>query len=319
MPARECRVDSKGFHMTLALAIDLGGTKVEAALVDDTGRIVAGSRTREATGAAAASDRAVLERAVASVIARCHALPEWAEVTAAGIGSAGPIDLAAGTVAPINLPAVHGLALVDLVRRESGLADVTLRLDGTCIALAEAWLGAAQGVDDAIVFVVSTGIGGGIISGGRLLAGASGNAGHLGQVVVTEIEGDAAASTVEQLASGPHIVAWARAQGWTGSTGEELADAYRAGDDLARAAVARSAHAIGVGLANAATLVDLELAVVGGGFSFVADDFTEQIEASVRAAAINGYAARLRVVRAGLGGDSPLIGAAALVHRRDLL
>ena len=109
------------------------------------------------TGAAAASDRAVLERAVASVIARCRALPEWAEVTAAGIGSAGPIDLAAGTVAPINLPAVHGLALVDLVRRESGLADVTLRLDGTCIALAEAWLGAAQGVDDAIVFDVYEG------------------------------------------------------------------------------------------------------------------------------------------------------------------
>ena len=58
MPARECRADSKGFHMTLALAIDLGGTKVEAALVDDTGHIVTGSRTREATGAAAAADRA---------------------------------------------------------------------------------------------------------------------------------------------------------------------------------------------------------------------------------------------------------------------
>lgn len=74
-----------------------------------------------------------------------------------------------------------------------------------------------------------------------------------------------------------------------------------------------------MGLANAATLLDLELAVVGGGFSFVAEDFTAQIEASVRAAAVNGYAARLRVVRAGLGGDAPLIGAAALVHRRDLL
>ena len=93
--------------MTLALAIDLGGTKVEAALVDETGRIVEGSRTREATGAAAAADRDVLVRAVASVIARCRALPEWASVSAAGIGSAGPIDLAAGTVAPINLSLIH--------------------------------------------------------------------------------------------------------------------------------------------------------------------------------------------------------------------
>ena len=57
------------------------------------------------------------------------------------------------------------------------------------------------------------------------------------QIVVAEIEGDASASTVEQLASGPHIVAWARAEGWAGSTGEELADAYRRGDALARAAI----------------------------------------------------------------------------------
>ncbi len=305
--------------MTLALAIDLGGTKVEAALVDESGAIVPGSRARVATGAAAAADRTVLERALVEVITHSRALPEWTEVTAVGIGSAGPIDLAAGTISPINLPAAHGVPIVALVAEASGLADVTLRLDGTCIALAEAWLGAARGVGNAIVFVVSTGVGGGIVSDGRLFAGGSGNAGHIGQVVVAEIDGDAAASTVEQLASGPHVVTWARGQGWTGATGEELAAAYRAGDELATAAVARSAHAIGVGLANAATLLDLELAVVGGGFSFVADDFTEQIESAVRAASVNAYAGRLRVVRAGLGGDAPLIGAAALVHRRDLL
>ena len=296
--------------MALALAIDLGGTKVEAALVDASGAIVPGSRARSATGAAAATDRTVLERALADVIAHCRALPEWGAVTAVGIGAAGPIDRTAGTISPINLPAAHGMPIVRLVARESGLDDVTLRLDGTC---------AAQGVANAIVFVVSTGVGGGIISDGRLIGGGSGNAGHVGQVVVTEIDGDAAASTVEQLASGPHIVAWAQRQGWAGTTGEDLAAAYRDGDAVAVAAVARSAHAIGVGLANAATLLDLELAVVGGGFSFVAEDFPERIEAAVRAASVNAYAARLRVVRAGLGGDAPLIGAAALVHRRDLL
>lgn len=305
--------------MALALAIDLGGTKVEAALVDESGTIVAGSRTRAATGAAAATDVTVVERALADVITHCRALPEWDAVTAVGIGAAGPIDIAAGTISPINLPSAHGLPIAALVARESGLSEVTLRLDGTCIALAEAWLGAAQGVDNAIVFVVSTGVGGGIISDGRLVAGRSGNAGHIGQVVVAEIEDSAGASTVEQLASGPHIVAWARQHGWAGTTGEDLAADYRAGDALAAYAVARSAHAIGVGLANAATLLDLELAVVGGGFSFVADDYADQIQAAARAASVNAYAARLRVVRAGLGGDAPLIGAAALVHRRDLL
>ncbi|MFT3797322.1 ROK family protein [Microbacterium sp.] len=309
--------------MPLALAVDLGGTKVEAALVDDTGTIVAGSRARAATGAAAAADVAVLAGALDEVVAGVRRHPRWGEVRAAGIGSAGPIDLAAGTISPINLPAAHGFGIVAAVRSASGLDAVTLRLDGTCIALAEAWLGAARDVRNAIVFVVSTGVGGGVISDGRLVAGGSGNAGHIGQVIVADPEdhpdGDPAAATLEARASGPHTVTWARARGWTGTTGEELAAAYRDGDELAVAAVARSAHAVGVGLASAATLLDLELAVVGGGFSFVADDYPDRIEAAVRDAAINAYAARLRVVRASLGGDAPLIGAAALVHRADLL
>lgn len=305
--------------MPLALAVDLGGTKVEAALVDETGTIVPGSRHRAETGRAAASDVGVLKNALETVIAACRAHERWGEVIAAGIGAAGPIDLAAGTVSPINLPAAHGFDIVSAVRAASGLDAAHLRLDGTCIALAEAWLGAAQGVRNAIVFVVSTGVGGGIVSDGRLVAGTTGNAGHLGQLVVADIAGDAAASTVEERASGPHIVAWAQQQGWTGTTGEELAAAYRDGDEIATRAIARSAHAIGVGLSNAATLLDLELAVIGGGFSFVAEDFSDRIADEVRAASVNAYAARLRVERAALGGDAPLIGAAALVHRADML
>jgi len=305
--------------MTLALAIDLGGTKIEAALIDAAGVIVEGSRRRAPTGAGAATDVGVLESALADVVAGCRSHPRWAEVTAAGIGAAGPIDISAGTIAPINLPAAHGFRLVDAVRAASGLPDAMLRLDGTCIALAEAWRGAARGVRNAIVFVVSTGVGGGIVSDGRLIAGASGNAGHLGQMLVADVDTDAAESTLEVRASGPHTVAWARAQGWRGSTGEELAADYRNGERIAVAAVQRSAHAVGLGLASAATLLDLELAVIGGGFSFVADDYPERVEEVVRAAAVNDYAARLKVVRAGLGGDAPLIGAAALVHRADLL
>ncbi|EXJ51633.1 ROK family protein [Microbacterium sp. MRS-1] len=305
--------------MTLALAIDLGGTKIEGALVDADGAIIEGSRHRTPTGAGAATDLTVLERGLTEVIDGCRAHPRWNEVVAAGIGAAGPIDITAGTIAPINLPAAHGFAIVAAVRTASGLDAVTLRLDGTCIALAEAWRGAARGVRNAIVFVVSTGVGGGIVSDGRLVAGGSGNAGHLGQILVADIDGEPAASTLEQRASGPHTVAWARAQGWAGTTGEELAVSYRAGEDVAIAAVARSAHAVGVGLTSAATLLDLELAVVGGGFSFVADDYPDRIERVVRDSAVNAYAGRLKVVRAGLGGDAPLIGAGALVHRADLL
>jgi glucokinase len=299
------------------MALDVGGTKAEAALVRADGSIVEGSRTRVATGVDADAD--TLRHGIAELVEACRALPEWAEVTAVGIGSAGPVDLHAGTISPVNLTRLRDFAIVDAVRAATGVDDVVLRLDGTCIALAELWLGAARGIRNAIVIVVSTGVGGGVISDGRLVAGRSGNAGHLGQVVIERVDASAAAATVEGIASGPHTVAWARAQGWPGDSGEELAAAYRAGDSVARAAVARSTAAVGVGLTDAATLLDLELAVIGGGFSFVADDYPAQVEAAIRASAVNDYARRMPVVRAELGGDAPLVGAAALVHRADLL
>ncbi len=309
--------------MTLALAIDLGGTKVEAALVDADGSIVPGTRVRAETGSAAAQDAEAATAALCAVVAACRQHPEWAEVTAAGIGAAGPVDLAAGTISPVNLAAMRDWPIVGTVRDESGLDDVTLRLDGTCLALAEVWRGAAHGVRNAIVITVSTGVGGGIISGGRMLAGVSGNAGHIGQVVIAAAldRADAAGhtATVEGAASGPNAVAWASTHGFPGTTGEDLAAACAAGDPVARAAVARSARAVGLGLVDAATLLDLELAVIGGGFSLVTPDYVDQVAAVVAREALVGFAGRLRVVPAALGGDAPLIGAAALVHRPDLL
>jgi glucokinase len=299
----------------IALAIDLGGTKVEAALVRDDGTIVAGTRARAATGRHASVRD--LDAAVAEVVARCRDSEMWREVVAAGIGSAGPLDIQAGTASPVNLPRAAGLPLVDIVRRHSRLDRVEMRLDGTCIALAELSWGAARGARNAIVIVVSTGVGGGIVSDGRLIAGHSGNAGHIGQIVIQDDTRDD--GTVEGIASGPRTVAWARRQGWTGDTGEQLAASYAAADPLAVAAVTRSANAVGVGLVNAATFLDLELAVIGGGFSFVAEDYPALVASAVRTHAIHDYAARLAVVRAELGGDAPLVGAAALAHRPGLV
>ena len=305
--------------MTAALAIDLGGTKVEAALIGADGGIVEGTRGRAAMGETGASSPDAAAASIASALQPALNSAHWADVTAAGIGSAGPLNLPLGAISPINLVALRDFPIVDVVREATGLTDVRLRLDGTCIALAELWRGAAQGVRNAMVFVVSTGVGGGIISDGRLIAGATGNAGHLGQVIVDRVEGSAAAATVEELSSGPHTVAWAQSQGWTGTDGEQLAAAYAAGDPIAAAAVVRSATAGGTGVVNAATLLDLELAVVGGGFSLVADDYVKPIRAAVDARAVNAFARAVRVERAALAGDAPLIGAAALVHRSDLL
>lgn len=308
-----------------ALAVDVGGTKVEAALVDDRGVLLATSRDRRPTGRESTSDE--LAEAVRAVVRHAlAALPHSDTVCGIGIGSAGPVDLHEGTVSPINLPAWREFRLRGLVTELAAesiddAVPVTLRLDGTSLALAEHWVGATQGVDNALAITVSTGVGGGLISGGRLLSGGTGNAGHIGQIqIATRTPGESSRDvTLEVLASGPHTVAWAQQQGWSGERGEDLARDYATGDEIAVAAVRRSATALGEAITSVTTLLDLDVAAIGGGFSRVSPDYLDLVRAVIDEAAYNRYATRIQVVPSGLSDESPLIGAAALVHQAHLL
>lgn len=296
-----------------ALAVDVGGTKMEAALVSEDGSLVDGSRSRQATGREATS--ASLDAAVAAIVQHAlAALPTGAELVGAGAGSAGPVDRPTGTIVPVNMPSARGYGLAEAVRREASavlgrdLATI-LGHDGGALALAEAWLGATQDARASLSIVVSTGVGGGFVVNGAYIPGASGNAGHLGQV---RREGGL---TLEEIASGPASAAWAQQQGWTGATGEDLAKDAAAGDTIARAAIERSAKAVGEALADAATLVDLDMVAIGGGFSRVSADYIDLVQQALTASAAHEYSRRARVVRSGLGDEGPLIGAAALVLR----
>lgn len=298
----------------IALAIDIGGTKLEAALVTVDGGIVDGSRTRQPTGPEATPEtlRAGLGSAIDGAL---RALPDHAVLLGAGIGSAGPVDLVRGAIAPVNMRGVHGYALVaavrDALRSRGVVAPVHLRHDGGALALAEAWIGATADARASMSIVVSTGVGGGFVVDGRPMSGASGNAGHLGQMRAEAWDG----LTLEEVASGPSSVTWARSQGWAGSTGEDLAADAAAGEPVARAAIERSATAVGRTLADAATLMDLEVIAIGGGFSRVSPDYVELVAAAAAASAALPYSQATRIVRSGLGDEGPLIGAAALVLR----
>ncbi|MGO1410790.1 MAG: ROK family protein [Microbacteriaceae bacterium] len=298
-----------------ALALDLGGTKLEGALVDASGAIIASSRNRVPTGPDSTPESLAdaFEQVVRTSLAH---VPDGAIFVGTGIGSAGPIDFASGAIYPVNMPQAHGFEVVAVVRRiVSSGSEVTLRLDGTCLALAENRWGAAQGSSASMSVVVSTGIGGGIVIDGRTVTGRSGNAGHIGQTHVSTHDlpgGQADAATVEQLASGPNIVRWAQSQGWAGETGEDLARSAAAGDRMAVAAVERSATLVGRAFADAATLLDLETIVVGGGFSHVSPDYVDLVGESLRSCAPLDYARRVSIVRSALHGDGPLLGAAAL-------
>lgn len=309
------------YPTTLALAVDLGGTKIEAALVDPSGTVLAGSRFRAPTGRESSSDELVAS-ARSVVQQSLAALPNEAELIGVGIGSAGPINVDRGLVSPLNLPGWRDFPLRDHIATMVPGVPVTLRMDGECITMAEHWVGAGQGIDNLMGMVVSTGIGGGLILDGRAIAGPTGNAGHIGHVEVGGFDEAClcgGTGCVEAVASGPNTVRWARSRGWVGETGEDLAASYATGDPIARQAVTRSGQAIGQAIASATALVDLDVVAVGGGFSQVAPDLLDFVREAIAKRAPFPFVSKVRVIPSGLSGEGPLIGAAALVHRADLV
>jgi glucokinase len=314
---------------TLALAVDFGGTKVESALVDDEGRVLEGSRFRGPTGSGRSADE-LLEAVLGVARQALAALPADAELVGTGVAAAGPVDVGRGLVSPLNVPAWRGFPLRDRVAELTPDVPVTLQMDGLAITLAEHWIGAGRGHDHVMGMIVSTGIGGGLVLGGRTAAGSTGNAGHVGHLHLqrhghVEVAGFDDPCTcggrgcVEAVASGPKSVAWARAQGWTGSTGEDLAAGYRAGDRIAVAAVQRAGLAIGRAIASASSLVDLDVVAIGGGFSRVTPDLFDMIREPIALRTQFGFVTKTRVVPSGLSEDGPIVGAGALVHRREMV
>lgn len=289
------------------LAVDFGGTKVEAALVVGD-RIIDGTRTRRPTG----PDRsaAELDAAVTEVV---RGALGTATVTRVGIGTAGPVDTVRGLASPLNTPGWRDHPFRDLVTTLVPGADIVLAIDGLAITLAEHRYGAGRGSENVMGMVVSTGIGGGLVIDGRGISGANGNAGHIGHVQVSGYDDPCACGRrgcVEATASGPNSVRWAQSQGWEGTTGEELA---ASSDPRARAAIERSARAVGLAIASATALVDLDVIVIGGGFSRSAPDYLDL----VRAAADEGFpfVRATHIVPAALGDGAPLIGAALLADQ----
>jgi len=291
----------------LALAVDVGGTKMACSLVRPDGTLLhSGSISTPASDVW--SPLAALAQRVAS------AAP--AGLAGVGIGSAGPLDLTAGTVSPVNIPSWRGFPLASQFASLFPDVPVYLAGDGVCAAAGEHWRGAAQKIDDVIVLVVSTGVGGGLIQGGRLVTGRTGNAGHIGHTVV-DLDGApcpcGGRGCVEAIASGPSMVTWASAQGWPGSSAVDLARSARAGNPIAVQAFERAGHAVAAGIVSAAALVDLSAAVVGGGVARAADLLLPPLHRALRSHGVLDFLRDLTVCTAVLGGDAGLVGAAALV------
>lgn len=299
------------------LAIDVGGTKIAAALVDDEGRI--GRQTVQPTAESADPDEvfAGLEAAVRELVG-----PELSAAAPlrVGIGSAGPIDEPAGTVSPVNIGAWRGFPIVsrtrDVIKELTGTEPlVGLAGDGHCFALGEHWLGAGRDLDSIIGVVVSTGVGGGAVLRDRLVGGLTGNAVHLGHITVDAWGGRCVCGgygCVELYARGPGMVAAARQAGWTGGDdAQALTEAARAGDPTAISVIDRGMRALAAGLATTATELDIPTVVLGGGVAKAGKVIFEPLRRHLRDFAVLPYVTGLEVRPAVLD-NAGLLGAAAL-------
>jgi glucokinase len=297
----------------LTLCLDIGGTKIAAGLADPGGVLV--HTTVRRTPAAASAEQ--VWAAVAATIAEALR-PADGSVGAVGIAAAGPIELDSGSVSPINIPSWQGFPLRDRVATAVPGVPVQLGGDGVCMALGEHWLGAGRGARFMLGMVVSTGVGGGLVLDGAPYPGRTGNAGHVGHVVV-EQDGERCTcgghGCVETVAAGPSMVRWARANGWSAppdAGAKELADAAASGDALALAAFRRGTTALARTVASVAAVCDLDLVVIGGGVAQSGPLLFEPLRAALADYAGLDFLAGLRVVPAELGGEAGLVGAARL-------
>jgi glucokinase len=279
----------------VALAIDVGGTKMAAGLVTAEGELV--------TSAASPTPRQADAEALFSVVlALIDAVGGDREVVVCGVGCGGPMTRGGEEVSPLNIPGWRRFPLRSRLAASTGLPTFVDN-DAKALALGEGWRGAAAGVDNFIAMVVSTGVGGGIVLDGRLLDGESGNAGHIGHVIV-EPDGRrcecGACGCLEAEASGLAIAA---------VTGRPAAQADAA-------TVARTGTLVGRAVGSAANLLDLRLAVVGGSVALgFGDPFFAAAQAELDARARLDFSVGARIAPVGLGAEGPLIGAAAVGWR----
>jgi len=297
------------------LVLDIGGTKIAAGLVDSEGQLLHQNRQPTPHSTDPEQVWAAAEQTIVDALAAAGG-----EVSGAGISSAGPINLHDGTISPVNIVGWRGFPIRDRVAAAVGGVPVRLAGDGLCMALGEHWLGAGQGARFMLGMVVSTGIGGGLVLDGAPYGGRTGNAGHVGHVVVDQHGPPCncgGRGCVEAIASGPHLVTWAREQGWTAAPdadAKELADAAANGDGVAVRAFRRGADAIAAMIASVAAVCDLDLVVIGGGVAKAGPVLFDPLHAALRNYAGLDFISGLRVVPAALGGEAGLIGAAALLR-----
>jgi glucokinase len=300
------------------LALDIGGTKLAAGVVDANG--VVHSFAVEPTRAQEGPDVALprLFELGRRVVAESGV--DWPAIEAVGIGCGGPLDAARGVlIAPPHLPGWRDVPIVELARTTFE-RQVTLENDATAAAAGEHRWGAGAGVRHMVYLTLSTGVGGGVVIDGSLYRGASGNGGELGHVTVDwrgrPCRGCGRRGCLEAYVSGTSIAERAQEAGLPFTTAEDVANAARDGDPGAAALWAETVEALACGLISIVNLFEPEVVVLGGGVTRSGEQLLEPVRESVRAGAMRPAGEAVEVVLSPFGDRVGVVGAAAIVYDR---
>lgn len=321
---------AKGVRSAYWLGIDLGGTNIKAGVVDDEGRPL--GRASIPTEPQHGGEKGVRQISEAAGIALSEAGLALDDVAAIGIGSPGPMDLKQQVlINPHNLPGWWNMPLANMVGEALGKRAV-LQNDANAAAFGEYWVGAGKGCRSMVQFTLGTGVGCGIVIGGRILEGEhshGGESGHLrialvhprrnGTGLYGSLEAYASATAVverteEALALGQPSVLGEDKRGTL--TSKRIFDAAAAGDELAGRIVEETAFYLAIGAVNLMHTIDPDMVVYSGGMIAAGEGFLERIREHVRQNALPVPAEKTEVLFAKLGADAGFIGAAGCARTK---
>lgn len=306
----------------IVLAGDLGGTNLRMAAVDSEGKIL--HRVKAETPKAERAHEVV--QAIVEVANKCYfAVKEIAEVKALAIAVPAIIDAQEGvTLKAPNVPCLDDFRLAATLSNELNM-PVVLENDANAAAVGEQSFGAARGFQNAIAVTLGTGVGGGIIIDGKILRGIDGTAGEIGHICVEPFGvpcGCGSRGCVEQYSSATAIVRLARElenqypksvlQNKSRLTSADIYGAGAEGDELALEVFRQMGFYLGVALADLVNVLNPEVIVIGGGASAGWDLFIHHVQEQIRKRAFREPADRAKIVRALLGDDAGILGAARL-------
>ncbi len=296
----------------IAIAVDLGGTQLRAALVDDAGSIF--ERDSVLTDAEAGPDKVVQQ--IGELVEKVKAKATGLKILGVGVSSPGPLDTEKGLA--LSLPTLRGFTefpLRDALQTTLQM-DVKLENDGIAAAIGEWRFGAGQGLFNLVYVTVSTGVGGGVIVDNHVMRGRKGMGGHVGHMA---IEPDGLLCNcgnrgcIEAYAAGPAFTARARKRmGNPSITTKDVFSAAKSGDASALELVDHEAKLLGLCFTSLLHLFSPEILVMGGGLSNEFEALYPAIRAYMDANAMAAFK-DVPLVKARLGDNSGLIGAASMV------